>query len=74
MKGDMMGNRNVMIDQVALKKAIWGKRNEIAQMLGVTPTSLSRKIHGDQTMSVDEFISIAHYLNIDIRRLAQLPP
>ena len=68
-----MRNRNEMIDEVTLKQAIWGKRDEIAEMLEISPTSLSRKIHGDQTMSADELIRIAYYLNVDIRKFIKLP-
>ena len=67
-----MESRNEMIDAVALKQAIWGKRDEIAKMLEISPTSLSRKIHGSQMMSADELIRTAYYLNIDIRKLIKL--
>ena len=72
MKGYIMESRNEMIDAVALKQAIWGKRDEIAKMLEISPTSLSRKIHGSQMMSADELIRTAYYLNIDIRKLIKL--
>ena len=65
--------RNVMLESDVLKKAIWGRRNEVADMLGIDPTSLSRKIHRQQTMSVDELVRIAYYLNIDIRKFIKLP-
>ena len=64
-----MENRNEMINSDVLKRAIWGRREEIATILGITPTSLSRKIHGGQVMTADELIHIANYLRIDIRKL-----
>lgn len=53
----------LQINQPKLKQAIWGQRNNIANLLGVHPVSVSRKIHGKQSLTLDELNLLAQYLN-----------
>ena len=50
------------IDRQKLKGAIWGKRNVVAEAIGIHPVSLSRKVHGQQPLKIDELNKIAKYL------------
>jgi len=52
----------LQIDRQKLKGAIWGRRGAIAEVIGIHPVSLSRKIHGHQPLTVDELNKIAQYL------------
>ena len=51
------------IDTERLKKECWGRGEEIADLLGITKTSLSRKLHGHQRIFLDELNQIALFLN-----------
>jgi len=52
----------INIDRQKLKGAIWGRRAAIAKVIGIHPVSLSRKINGQQPLTVDELNQIAKYL------------
>jgi transcriptional regulator with XRE-family HTH domain len=45
-----------------------GKGAKIAQELGITRQSLSRKLNGHQPLRVEEINKIATYLGIDVDR------
>ena len=55
----------IEVDRQKLRGAIWGKRRKIADAVGLHPNSVSRKIHGQQPLTIDELNEIAKYLKQD---------
>ncbi len=55
----------IEIDRQKLKGAIWGKRNAVAEAIGIHPVSLSRKVNGQQPLTIDELNQIAKHLKQD---------
>jgi transcriptional regulator with XRE-family HTH domain len=62
-----------MINTPVLKKQMRGKSPQIAKLLGIAESSLSRKVNNRQAMTVNELVKIAHYLDIDIRKIIKKP-
>jgi len=58
--------RIIQLDREKLTGAIWGKRAEVAQKMGLHEVSLSRKVHGHQPLKLDELNQIALALNRDV--------
>ena len=61
----MIAMVHVKIDTAKLKKAMRGKRDEIAKDLNLHPNSISRKLSGKHAITLDELNQIADFLGMD---------
>ena len=57
--------KGFFIDYERLRGAIGRRQEEIAHVLGIHRTSLSRKIHGKHKLTLDEMNKIAYFLGRD---------
>jgi HEAT repeat protein/DNA-binding Xre family transcriptional regulator len=56
----------VEIDFETLRRELWGKSAEVAQVLGIAPENLSRKLRGHHKLTLEELNHIALYLQRDV--------
>ena len=61
--------RNLVISSQKIQKMKWGKSEEIARKMGITPNTLSRKIRGNLQMSVLEINRLAKIFEVDTMEL-----
>jgi transcriptional regulator with XRE-family HTH domain len=57
--------RLIEINFHKLRRELWGKSTEVAQVLGIAPQSLSRKLQEHHKLTLDELNRIALYLGKD---------
>ena len=57
--------KTIEIDFHKLRQALWGKSAEVAQVLGIAPQSLSRKLQEHHKLTLDELNRIALHLEKD---------
>jgi len=55
----------IEIDFEKLRRELWGKATEVAQVLGIAPENLSRKLRGHHRLTLEELNQISLYLNRD---------
>ena len=58
-------SKTIEIDFHKLRRALWGKSTEVAQVLGIAPQSLSRKLQEHHKLTLDELNQIALHLGKD---------
>jgi DNA-binding Xre family transcriptional regulator len=56
----------VEIDLEKLRKMLWGKSTEVAQILGIAPENLSRKVRGHHRLTLEELNQISTHLRCDV--------
>lgn len=61
--------RNLVISSQKIQKMKWGKSEEIARKMGITPNTLSRKIRGNLQMTVLEINRLAKIFDVDTMEL-----
>ncbi len=57
--------KTVHIDKEKLRGSIWGKREAVAQALGLRPNSVTRKLHGDTRLTLEDLNIFARVLKRD---------
>ena len=57
--------KRLEIDLEKLRGAIWGRRSDVALYLGIQPESLSRKLHAERRLTIEELNKIAESLGRD---------
>ena len=57
--------KQLEIDFEKLRGAIWGRRSDVASYLGIQPESLSRKLHAERRLTIEELNKIAEALGRD---------
>ncbi len=57
--------KGIFIDREKLRGAIWGKRDQLAEFLGVDPATVSRKMRAKLPISFDELNKISAFLGRD---------
>lgn len=55
-----------------LVKGYRGKNKKLSEMTGISEASLSRKLNGKSSMTVEELIGIVEALDIDRREIAEI--
>lgn len=55
----------LVLDTKKIKKLIWGKQIAVAQQLGISRGSLSRKINGSQTFGINDINRFATILGVN---------
>ena len=59
-------SKTIEINFHKLRRELWGKSTEVAQMLGIAPQSLSRKLQEHHKLTLDELNRIALHLGRDV--------
>ena len=61
--------KKIGLDKGKIKNLIWGRFPEIALEMGISTTSLSRKINGSQPLSIDELNRLATIIEVRVDEL-----